>query len=118
MGEFFWVLELEFPVKNSKKNLQFTTFSRQKDETFKMLYRRLLKLKKDTQSNTDLEATHWYFHSLEGNPTLHAQVLQRVFAEFEDSYILLDVYNIYEKLKLTHAHYEANTMRPLSRSMP
>ncbi len=28
MGEFFQVLELEFPVKNSKKILQFTTFSR------------------------------------------------------------------------------------------
>jgi hypothetical protein len=27
MGEFFWVPELEFVVKSSKKNLQLTTFS-------------------------------------------------------------------------------------------
>ncbi|CAK9209622.1 unnamed protein product [Sphagnum troendelagicum] len=90
------------------------TFSRQNDETLKMLYRRLLKLKEDTQSIIDLEAAHWYLCSLEGTPTLHAQVLQRVFAEFGDSYTLLDVYNISEKLELVHAHYEASTMRPLS----
>ncbi|CAK9237255.1 unnamed protein product, partial [Sphagnum troendelagicum] len=45
-------------------------------------------------------------------------VLQRVFAEFGDSYTLLDVYNISEKLELAHAHYEASTMRPPSRSRP
>jgi hypothetical protein len=28
----------------------------------------------------------------------------------------LDVYNIFEKLELAHAHYEASTMRPPSRS--
>jgi hypothetical protein len=28
LGEFFWVLELEFSVKSSEKNLQFTTFFR------------------------------------------------------------------------------------------
>ncbi len=118
MGEFFRILELEFPVKSSKKILQLTTFSRQKDETLKMLYRRLLKLKEDTQSITDLEAAHRYICSLEGTPTLHAQVLQRVFAEFGNSYTLLDVYNISEKLELAHAHYEASTMRPPSRSRP
>ncbi len=48
VGEFFWVLELEFLVKSSKKILQLTTFSRQKDETLKMFYMRLLKLKEDT----------------------------------------------------------------------
>ncbi len=32
------------------------------------------------------------------------------FVEFEDSYTLLDVYNIYEKLELAHAHYEAFIM--------
>jgi hypothetical protein len=71
VGEFFRILKLEFPVKSSEKNLQLATFSRQKDETLKMLYRRLLKLKEDTQSITDLEATHRYFRSLEGTPTLH-----------------------------------------------
>jgi hypothetical protein len=35
----------------------------------------------------------------------------RFFAEFENSYILLDVYNISRKLELGHAHYEANIMR-------
>jgi hypothetical protein len=40
------------------------------------------------------------------------------FAEFEDSYTLLDVYNISEKLQLAHAHYEASTMRPPSHSRP
>ncbi|CAM6062338.1 unnamed protein product [Sphagnum tenellum] len=85
------------------------TFSRQNDETLKMLYRRLLKLKEDTQSIIDLEAAHWYLCSLEGTPTLHAQVLQRVFAEFGDSYTLMDVYNISEKLELVHAHYEATS---------
>jgi hypothetical protein len=118
VGEFFRILELEFLVKSSEKILQLATFSRQKDETLKMLYRRLLKLKEDTQSITDLEATHRYLRSLEGTPTLHAQVLQRVFAEFGDSYTLLDVYNISEKLELAHAHYEASTMRPPSRSRP
>ncbi len=71
VGEFFWVLELKFPVKSSKKNLQLATFSQQKDETLKMLYKRLLKLKEDTQSITDLEATHQYLRSLEATPTLH-----------------------------------------------
>ncbi len=51
---------------------------------------------------------------MEGILTLHAQVLQRVFIEFGDSYIFLNVYNICEKLELVHAHYEANTMKPRS----
>ncbi len=72
VGEFFRVLELEFPIKSSEKILQLATFSRQKDETLKMLYRRLLKFKEDTQSITDLEAAHRYIRSLEGTPTLHA----------------------------------------------
>jgi hypothetical protein len=46
------------------------------------------------------------------------QVLQRVFTKFGDSYTLLDVYNIFEKLELAHAHYEASTMRPPSSSRP
>ncbi len=61
-----------------------------------------------------MEATHQYLRSFEGTLTLHAQV----FVEFGDSYTLLDVYNISEKLELAHAHYEANTMRPPSRSRP
>jgi hypothetical protein len=73
-----------------------------------MFYKRLLKLKEDTESITDLEVAHRYLRSLEGTPTLHTKVLQRVFAEFGDSYILLDVYNISKKLELTHAHYEAS----------
>jgi hypothetical protein len=40
------------------------------------------------------------------------------FAEFGDSYTLLDVYNISKKLELVHAHYEASTMKPPSRSRP
>jgi len=118
VGEFFQVLELEFLVKSSKKILQFASFSRQKDETLKMLYRRLLKFKENTQSITNLEAAHRYFRSLEGTLTLHVQVLQQVFAKFGDSYILMDVYNISKKLKLAHAHYEASTMRPPSRLRP
>jgi hypothetical protein len=83
-----------------------------------MLYRRLFKFKEDTQSITDLEAAHRYLCLLEGTPTLHVQVLQRIFVEFGDSYTLLDVYNISEKLELAHAHYEASIMRPPSRSKP
>jgi hypothetical protein len=98
--------------------MKFATFSRQKDETFKMLYKRLLKLKEDTQNITDLEAAHQYLCSLEGIMTLHAQVLQPNFAEFRDSYTLLDVYNISKKLELAHAHYEDSTMRPPSHSRP
>jgi hypothetical protein len=64
VGEFFRILELEFLVKSSEKILQLATFSRQKDETLKMLYRRLLKLKEDTQSITNLEAAHRYLHLL------------------------------------------------------
>jgi len=77
-----------------------------------MFYKRLFKLKEDIQSITDLEATHWYFRSLEGTLTFHAHVLQWVFVEFGDLYTLLDVYNISKKLELAHAHYEASTMRP------
>jgi hypothetical protein len=83
-----------------------------------MLYRRLLKLKEDTYNIINLEAAHQYLCSLEGIPRLHAHVLQWVFVEFGDSYTLLDVYNIFEKLNLVHAHYEANTIRPPSRSRP
>ncbi len=72
VGEFFRILELEFLVKSSEKILQLATFSRQKDETLKMLYKRLLKLKEDTQSITNLEATDWYLRSLEGTPTARA----------------------------------------------
>jgi hypothetical protein len=83
-----------------------------------MLYKRLLKLKEDTQIITDLESAHRYLCSLEGTPTLHAQVLQWVFVEFGNSYTLLDMYNISEKLDLAHAHYEASIMRPPSCSRP
>jgi uncharacterized protein (DUF2132 family) len=82
VGEFFQVLELEFSVKSSEKFLQLATFFRQKDETFKMLYMKLLKIKEDTQSTIDLEIAHRYLHSLECTPTFHAEVLQQVFAEF------------------------------------
>jgi hypothetical protein len=63
---------------------------------------------KRTQSITDLEVAHQYLCSLEGILTFHAKVLQQVFAEFRNSYTLLDVYNIFEKLELAHAHYEAS----------
>jgi len=46
------------------------------------------------------------------------QVLQQFFAKFGDSHTLLDIYDIYEKLELVHAHYEANTMKPPSHSKP
>ncbi len=118
MGEFSEVVKLEFLVKSSKNILQLTTFSRQKDETFKVLYTKLLKLKENTQSITNLEVVHRYLRSLESTMTLHAQVLQRVFVEFGDSYTLLHVYNISKKLELAHAHYEANTMRSPSHSRP
>jgi endonuclease III-like uncharacterized protein len=72
VGEFFRILELEFSVKSFEKILQLATFSRQKDETLKMLYRRLLKLKEDTQNIKDLEAAHQYLRSLEGTLTLYA----------------------------------------------
>ncbi len=83
-----------------------------------MFYKRVIKLKEDTQNITDLEVAHQYFHSLEGTPTLHVQILQRIFAKFKDLYTLLDVYNIFKKLELVHAHYEVNTMKPPSHSRP
>jgi hypothetical protein len=52
-----------------------------------------------------LEVAHQYLRSLEGTLTLHAQVLQQLFVEFGDLYTLLDVYNIFEKLELVHAHF-------------
>jgi len=79
-----------------------------------MFYRRLLKLKEDTQSITNLEVAHRYFCLLESTLTLHVKVSQWVFTKFGDSYTLLDVYNISKKLELAHAHYEASTMRPPS----
>jgi hypothetical protein len=93
-------------------------FSRQKGETLKMFYKKLLKLREDIQNISDLEAAHWYFRSLGGIPTFHAHVLQWFFVEFRDSYTLLDVYNISKKLELAHAHYEASIMKPPSRSRP
>jgi hypothetical protein len=51
VGEFFRVLELEFSIKSFGKILQLATFFWQKDETFKMFYRRLFKFKKDTQAS-------------------------------------------------------------------
>jgi hypothetical protein len=45
VGEFFRVLELEFSIKNFEFFLQVTPFSRQKDETLKMLYKKVFKLK-------------------------------------------------------------------------
>jgi len=76
VGEFFRVFELEFLVKSFEIFLQLVTFSWQKDETFKMFYRRFLKFKKDTKNITELEAAHRYLHSLEDIPTFHVQVLQ------------------------------------------
>jgi hypothetical protein len=46
-----------------------------------MLYKRLFKLKEDTQSITDLEIAHGYLHLLKGTPTLHAHVLQWAFLQ-------------------------------------
>ncbi len=100
-------------MKSSENFLQLTTFSQQKDETLKMLYKRLFKLKKDTHNITNLKVAHRYLRSLEGTLTFHA-----IFIEFRDLYTLLDVYNIFEKLELAHAHYEANTMKPPSRLTP
>jgi hypothetical protein len=40
------------------------------------------------------------------------------FAKFGNLHTLLDVCNVYEKLELAHAHYEASTMRPPSHSKP
>jgi hypothetical protein len=72
VGEFFRILELEFPVKSFEKILELATFSRQKDGNLKMLYRRLFKLKEDTQSIIDLKAAHQYLRLLEGTLTFHA----------------------------------------------
>jgi hypothetical protein len=49
--ESFRVFELKFLMKIFQNILQLATFFRQKDETLKMLYRRLLKLKDDTQAS-------------------------------------------------------------------
>jgi len=113
VGEFFRVFELEFLVKSFEKNLQLATFFQQKDETFKMFYRRFLKLKKDTQSIIDLKAVHQYLRSLEGIPTLHAQVLQRVFIEFKDSYTFWMCTTFLKSWNLL-----MHTMRPPSHSRP
>ncbi len=75
VGEFFRVFGLEFSVKSYEKIPQLATFSRQKDETFKMLYKRLLKLKEDIRNITNLEVGHQYLCSLESTLTLHAEVM-------------------------------------------
>ncbi len=72
MGEFFRIFELEFSVNSSKKILQLAIFFQQKDETLKMFYKRLLKVKEDTQNITNVEVAHRYFCLLKGIPTLHA----------------------------------------------
>jgi hypothetical protein len=48
MGEFFRIFELKFLVKSFEIFLEFATFFKHKDETFKMFYKRLFKLKEDT----------------------------------------------------------------------
>jgi endonuclease III-like uncharacterized protein len=58
MGEFFRILKLEFLDKSFEKILQLATFFQRKDETLKMLYKRLLKLKEDIQSIRDMEDAH------------------------------------------------------------
>jgi len=83
-----------------------------------MLYTRLLKLKEDTWNIIVMEASHWDLHLLEGIFHSLRRFCNGFFAKFGDSYTLLDVYNNFEKLELTHAHYEASTMRPPSRSRP
>jgi hypothetical protein len=52
--------------------MQLATFSREKNETFKMFYRRFLKLKEDSQNIIDLKVAHRYLHLLECILTLHA----------------------------------------------
>jgi hypothetical protein len=118
MGEFFRILELEFLVKSSKKILQFATFFWQKDETFKMFYKRFFKLKEDTQNIIDLEAPIGIFVRWKVLQHSMCKFCNGFFVKFGDLYILLDVYNISKKLELAHAHYEANTMNPPSRSRP
>jgi hypothetical protein len=83
-----------------------------------MLYKRFLKLKEDTKSIRDPKVAHRYLRSLESISTLHAQVLQQVFVEFGNLYTLLGLYNIFEKLELAHAHYEANIMKLPSHFRP
>jgi len=62
VGEFFQILELEFLVKSFEKILQLATFFQQKDETLKMFYKKLFKLKEDTQSITNLEPIGIFVH--------------------------------------------------------
>jgi hypothetical protein len=65
-----------------------------------------------------LEATHQYRCFLKGTSTFHVKVLQRVFIKFGNLHTLLDVYKIFEKLDLAHAHYATSTMRPPSCPRP
>ncbi len=83
-----------------------------------MFYKRLLKLKEDTQSITTQKLpigifVHWKVlrHSMH-------RFYNGFFIKFGDLYTLRDVYNISEKLELANAHYEASTMRPPSCSRP
>lgn len=78
-----------------------------------MLYHELLKLKEYTQSITDFEVVHLYLHALEGASVLHAQGIQEVLIEFEDSYTLLYAI-ISDRLELAHAYYDASLMRQSS----
>ncbi|CAM6072624.1 unnamed protein product [Sphagnum tenellum] len=68
-----------------------------------------------TASQATLQAAIAHHGTVPNNPD---PVLQWVSAEFGNSYTLLDVYNISEKLELAHAHYWASTVRPPSRSRP
>ncbi len=117
MGEFFRILELKFLVKSFEKILQLATFFRQKDETFKMLYR-----------SSEAQRGYSKHHRPGSCPSVSSFIgrysntpcvgFATSFGEFGDSYTFLDVYNIFEKLKLIHAHYEASTMKPPSHSQP
>jgi len=51
MGEFFRILELEFFIKSFENFLQLAIFSRLKEETLKMFYRRLFKLKENIRAS-------------------------------------------------------------------
>lgn len=106
-------------VKSLEKILHVATLTRLKEENLKMLYRRRLKLREDTQSIMDLEAAYRYLRAQEGTPALHAQVLQPIFFQFENLYTLLSLEistpcwtcTIFKSLELAHAHYDASMVR-------
>lgn len=105
VAEFFTVLDAAFPLKSPEKVAELSNFVRKKSETLQMMYRRMQKLRDDTQMLTDADAAVKFLDALEADTYLHFHLVNALFDRFGDTYTLTQVYETAERLELAHVHY-------------